>query len=432
VRMGSLLIIAALCTMPLSEADAAWADRRAQPLQDQPYTYYLTTSALPEATRETWVNAAKFAVPSASRALVLDHQIPYHVPGTNLYRINLQSLQWGAKDWDKVLEKYPYSQFKHPLIVRMDWLVYVLADTRDFDAYYRLLYGGNSIPKSDSDFLKFWGVDPAQQTGQQFGWVETRSQVAKQESRYIERFNARGASLWRTKDVFKVERKSDPLERLFGDFKHDGRELIALVPKLSLSAGVRGGLQVYALANGDGKVVNEAPVRLVEDYQRTLGQAAIINNASCVTCHQGGMQSPTENGLKSLIVAGVELKTYDKAKQEAIEAFHLTDVGKQLARDSEDYAAAVNGCNGLTAPQNAINYKVALDDYIEPLTLERAAHEAYCTPEELRLSIAWASENYVVVGNRLAGLAHDRTVPRQTWEEDFKQVAVYIQTWKTK
>jgi hypothetical protein len=432
VRMGSLLIIAALCTMPLSERQAAHADYIAQPIADQPYTRYLSLSAVPEATRETWANAMKFAVPSASRALVLDHQIPYQLPGTNLYRINLQRLNWKGADWDKVLERYPYSDKKYPLVIRGDWLVYVLADTRDFDAYYRLLYGGASIPKNVNQFLNFWKVDAAQQSGQRFGWAETKSQVAKQESRFIERFNAGGNSLWITKDVFKIDRNTDPLEHLEGDLKHDGREAIAVIPKVSLEHRTSGGLQVYGLFNAQDKVVNEAPVRLVEDYGRTAGQTAIINNSSCVTCHTRGMNPPSENGLQSLITSGVELNAYYKDKQEQIEAFHLSDVGKKLERDCEDYELAVKACNGLTGPQNAIGYKVAIEDYLADLTLERAACELYTTPETLRNALAYASSNYIDIGARLSGLAHGRTVPRHTFEPEALKLAVYLETWREK
>jgi hypothetical protein len=430
--MGSLLLVAAICTLPFEERHAAWADCVAQPVADQPYTRYLTLSAIPLGQRPLWSQAMKFAVPSASKELILDHQIPYRVEGTNLYRINLKRLGWSGKDWDKVIEKYPYSDQKYPLIVRADWLVYQLADTRDSDAYYRLLYGGASIPKTDADFLKFWGVDAAQQRGQQFGWVETKSQVSKQDVRYVERFNARGMALWRTKDVFKVERQTDPLENLDGNFKHDGRELIAQVPKLSLETGKRGALQVYMLANGQGGTVNEAPVRLVEDYGRTLGQSAIVNNSSCVTCHIRGMNFPTENGLKALITAGVELKTYDYDKQEAIEAFHLSDSAKELKRNCEDYETAVEACNGLSGPQNAQCYKFCLSDYLADIDLERAAAEAYTTPEELKLALSYASEKYAVLGNRLSGLVHGRTVPRNQWEQDYYSVQVYMQKWATK
>jgi hypothetical protein len=141
---------------------------------------------------------------------------------------------------------------------------------------------------------------------------------------------------------------------------------------------------------------------------------------------------PTENGLRSLIALGVELKTYDYQKQEAIEAFHLSDTAKELERNCQDYEDAVKSCNGLSGPENAKAYKWCLEDYVGELDLERAAQEAYCSKEDLTNAIAYASDKYIVVGNRLAGLVHGRTVPRAQWEGDYRSVRVYLDTWNSK
>lgn len=432
MKMLPALLLAAVCTLPIPQAEynAAHADWSAQPTEEQPYVRYLTLGATPEQYLPTWEAALKFQVPSASRAINLDHQVPQRLGKLPIYRINLRSLQWDYNDWLEVLKKYPYSKTVNPLIIRGDWLVYALADTRDFDAYYRLLYGGKNIPKTDDDFLKFWGVNVKEQLGQSFGWVETKSQVAKQNSRFIEHFNGRGYSVWRTKDVFKVEKESDPLEELEGNFKHNGREFIAQFPKVGY--GIRGAAQAYGLANGDGKVVNEAPVRLVEDYKRTLSQTAIVNNSSCTTCHEHGMNLPGENGLKAIIKAGVELKTYDKDKQELIEAFHLGDVGKQLGRNNEDYQAFVKACNGLTGPENAEAYRWCLSDYVDEVDMLRASYELYTTEEEFQHALAYASDKGIKVGARLAGLAHGRQVPRPTFEQEYYNAQQYLEAWNAK
>lgn len=430
VRMVSLLAIAALCTMPLSDRDAALADYQAQPVVDRPYVRYLTVSNLPEDKKPMWIAAGQYQIPSASREIVLDHQLPYNLPGTNLFRINLQRLGW-AKEWDKVISRYDYSDKKYPLIVRMDWLVKELADTRESDAYYRLLYG-SSIPTNVNEFLKSWNVDGKQQAGHRFGWAEEKSQVSTQGKRYIERFNAAGHALWITKDVFQVTRETDPIEHLDGNFKHDGREAIVQIPKVSTYMQLQGAAQVYALFNAQDKVVNEAPSPLVVDFGNTLGHPTIINNASCVTCHTNGMNPPTVNGLKSLIVKGVELKTYDKKVQETIEAFHLTDTGKELDRNNEDYADFIEACNGLTPAANAANYKRALHDYIAEVTPERAAQELYCSVEDMTNALAYASDAYLDVGPRVAALAHGSNIPRDTFEQEYRKLSVYIQTWRSK
>lgn len=395
---------------------------------------YLTIGSVPNKLLDKWASVIKYQVPSASRAYLIDRQVPRNIPGTRVFSINLASLQWGLEDWNKVLERYPYdyNDPKIPLLmIRGDWLVHELADTRDSRAYYLLLYGEKAIPKTDTEFLTFWGVDANQQLGQSFGWVEVKSQVSLQETRFIEHFNGRAQSIWRTKDMFKVTLKSDPLETLNGDFKHDGRELIAQVAKISLKKKLRGCSQVYMLANGDGKAVNEAPVRLVEDHKRTLGQTAIVNNASCVVCHEKGMNLPSSNGFINSVEAGDQIYAYSQGKQEEIEEFHATDSGSRLLRNNEDFARFIAACNNLKPEVNARNYKDMLDDYRANLDLERAAGELYILPETLRQSLIYASKNKLAIGSRLVGLTRGETIRRTVWEElylDVKKIVAKYQT----
>ncbi len=420
--MIAILAALVLTVTPNQKAVADWHAHN----QDPNVRYLSFQGARRDHIRD-WDTTVKFAVVSASKTELIDHHIPQRLKDTLIYRIHLDRLQWDVKQWLKVLEKYPYGN-NNPLIVNGPWLVNEISDPRDSDALYRLLYG-EQIPKTDDDFLKFWGVDPGQQTGQHFGWAETHSQVAKQSSRFLERFNARGLSLWRTKDTFAVNAESDPLEHLDGNLKHDGRELIAQFMKTSLARGARGAAQAYLLANAEGKVVQEAPVRLVEDYKRTFGQSAIINNASCISCHEQGMQMPSENGLAAYLRAGVRLYAYDQGKQEEIESFHLTDVVRQLERDNENYAIFVKCCNGLTPADNAIAYRKSLQRYINDLELSDAARELYIDSEELRLALGWAGANSIEIGSRLAGLAHGRTIPRDQFESDFLKAQAMVQTW---
>lgn len=396
---------------------------------------YLSFSAVPNSTLVKWVSAIKYQVPAASRAQLIDRQVPVNVPGTRVFSINLGSLHWAPADWDKVLEKYPYEVYDSAnplLVIRGDWLLHEIADTRDSKAYYLFLYGEKNIPKTDADFLKFWGVDENQQIGQSFGWIENRSQVSLQGTRFIEHWNARGQSLWRTKDMFKLNKLSDPMEYLNGEFKHDGRELIAQISKVSLKKKIRGCAQVYMLANGQGNSVNEAPVRLVEDHKRTLGQTAIVNNASCVSCHEKGMNLPSSNGLVDALEAGDQLYVYSqgKGKQEEIEEFHATDSGGRLYRNNDDFAKFIAACNNLKPEVNARYYKEVLDDYNADLTLERAAGEIYVLPETLRLALAYASKNKILIGSRLVALTRGSTVRRTVWEESYLETKAVVAKWQ--
>lgn len=429
--MIGLFIIAAALTAAPSDVDAARTDYRAH--GSDPALRYLTLGAVPKGKRSQWAAMVAFSIPSASREEILDHQIPQQVPGSTAYRIDLNRLGWDWRDFEKVLAKYPYSLppagYAPRLVIRGDWLARQLADTRENDSYYRLLYGGKNIPKTDADFLKFWRVEADQQQGQRYGWTETRSLVSKQESRFIEHFNARGLALWRTLDVNHITTGSDPLEVLDGTFKADGKELIAAISKVSIAKGTRGTLQTYLLANGQGKVVNDAPVRLVQDYTLALGDTSITTPASCIVCHTSGLQMPNENGLRESLKAGVQVYAYDKNRQQQLEAFHLTDSGVSLARSNQDYATAVAACNGLTTAENARNYKACLDQYRADLSLEDCARELYCTADELRLAIAYASANRVIVGARLAGLTAGRKISRDNWEELYLKTQAMLDVW---
>jgi uncharacterized protein (TIGR03000 family) len=447
-----------VCALTIEPAhDVILRHRASMPPESQGHIRYLTLSHVNDDDLGDWHNALLFSVASASRAVSLENQLPRRLDGTHVYWIDLRELRWDVGDWNKVMERYPYARDEagnRLLVVRGDWLVKELADTRDSQAMYLLLYGEKNIPKTDTDFLKFWGVnEKQQQNGVTIGWTETQSQVNKQGTRFVERFITAsadplkglsfGRSLWRTKDSFFVRDGTDPLETLDGTFLHQGREAIVQFPKLGRSNGklVYGAAQAYLLAGGnadaagkpvaaEGTVVQEAPVRLVEDFNKTLNQSAIINHASCVVCHEAGMKLPTENGLENLLRVGIELRVYGRDKREQVEAFHLTDAGKQLTRDNEDYAAFVESCNGLSTIDNARNYKRSLDLYIAPVTLEAAARELHCQSEDLRLALGYASANRIVIGNRLAGLAHNRPIPRQQWEGDYRAVQAMVQVWR--
>jgi hypothetical protein len=397
-----------------------------------PFVRYLTLEHVDPAYRANWINAIRFAIPSASRARELDHQIPRQLLGTLSFYIDLKHLGWDPIDLNKVLEKYPYADNdpnKPILTIRGDWLLHELADARNSDTLYRLMYGEKNIPKTDEDFLKFWGVDKTQQDGQWYGWIERDSQVNKSGVRFLEHFNGRGFSVWRTKDARKVTNKTDPLTTLDGEFTHDGRELIAQFPKTSVRGRSRGAAQAYLLANAEGKRVEEAPVDLVEDHKRTF-DAAIVNTASCTVCHDKGMQLPSSNAVEDVVLRGMTINALGKEKQVFIEDFHLSDVRMQLDRDIENYAIFVMACNGLATEENAKNYKLCLDLFNRKVSLTDAARELGVKDEELRLAIGYASANKINLGNRLLSLAYGDSIHRDQWEDDFERAYQIVRIWK--
>lgn len=425
-----LPLLAAMVAVP-ADVEAAKADYATQQLAGEECRYLdlgpSGRAALP---------VVQFVVVLASREPLLDHIVPETLPGTNLVRLRLNRLRWSVADWASVTgyERNPYTAYKNPLIVPAGYFVDRIADATLGDAYHRLYFGGGAIPKTADEFLRAIGVDPGKQRGLAFGLVEGQSRVnlARDAARLIRHDDGVHSEAWTTFDVRRVQAGSDPLEALDqGDFRADGSEIFGLVPKVS-TRGVRGVFPVTALADGAGKLVAEAPVDLVEDSTRFGGQAAIRNPGSCIQCHSAGPQQPTLNALRDRLLAGVELKTYGAERQIALELFHLGQVTDDLERWEHGYTAALAAVNGLTPAANAKAFGEFIDDYRADVTLERAAVELHCSAEDLSLALAYASANGVQVSVRLAGLAHERAIPRSAFEDEFFKAVEYLKVWRSK
>jgi hypothetical protein len=263
----------------------------------------------------------------------------------------------------------------------------------------------------------------------QFGMIEGQSGVSKQGVRLIRNLSALRGYAWGTNDVLALDSDQDPLEQPENDFRHDGEEWIIGLPKIHMATGTRGALQCYFLANGQGLIVDRAPVDLVEDSLQTAGVAEIRNGISCFGCHRRGLNEPSRNDLRDTIAAGVEAWA-GYAEQQAVEQFHFADLAKEIARNNEDFAAIVTLATGVQPEQASTFYREAIRRYGQPLTLERAAFELRCEPNELKLALGLASANGVKLTARLSGLAHGRTCPRAAFETHYMTVKSIVETWE--
>lgn len=430
IRMTSALLIAAFVLAGSPDTAAALADRAQFAPADHAHLFYLTTSAAPRARREQLATALRLVVASTSSQQILERCTPATVEGSDLLRIDLRELRWRSKDWQALLARYPYAPGNpYPLVVRADWLVQAITDSQATpEGYLPLLYG-DRVPKTRDEFLAFWSVDSARKD-LRFGLIEGESGVSVQRVRWIENRPISRGYAWLTRDVLAVSGDQDPLEYPAGDFRHDGEEIILGIPKISLATGARGALQVYLLANGKGDRVNRAPVDLVEDHSRFRGLAEIRTAGSCIQCHAAGINPPTRNEFRQLIVDGVDVYA-DKGQQEALEAFHLSDVGKEIARNNEDFAAAVKVVCGCTGTEAVEAFRASVNAYDADVTLADAARELYSTPAELRLALAYASQ-HGSLGARLSRLAHDAALPRETWEQSYPAAYAAIAQWRSK
>lgn len=410
------------------ETELARLDRARFPAAEWGYYYYLSTAAAPEALRPAVARTAAFVVASASRAVVLERQLPARVGESDLYRIDLRGLEWDWRDWLRVLRRYPYTpDDRPPLVVRADWLVVELTDAFAADSYYRLLYGGRNIPQTREDFLKFWRVE--EDAAFRFGLIEGRSGVALAGVRWIEnRPTANRGYAWGTRDSAEIDAAADPLERPDGSFRHQAEEWIVGVPKWSL-AGPRGTLQAYLLNDAAGKRQDRAPADIVADQTRFRGAPEIRTCGSCMQCHVSGIKGPSVNALRATIAAGVDLYA-DRRTQEQLEQFHLADIHREVERNREDYLTIVAFITGRPAEENAAALKQCIDAYDADVTLEQAARELATTPEELRLALAYASARGRKLGARLSALAHDQPLPRPAWEDAYPAAHAAMKEWQ--
>lgn len=429
-RMLTTIALLLLAAAP-TDLDAALADRAQYPAIEHGYLYYVSTSHLTGEQQAKCNATLAFVVASSSSQQIIEKSTPYSVQD-GLFRIDLRDLKWDWRQWHKVLARYPYNRRPDqlPLVIRADWLVLQLVDTTQSNAYYLLLYGRDDLTRND--FLRVWNVN--NDATSHFGII-TRSEAslgpAVSGIRFIEnRPTGTRGSAWGTRDSAVTRGVSDPLESLDNKFRHDAEEWLVAMPKQSLATGKRGSLLAAWLNDAKGKRQEEAPPSIVTDHLGFRGQKAIRNWGSCVGCHANGINDPGVSELRQYIAAGVDVYATPKKLQEQIELFHLSDAGKQIVRDNEDFAAGVAMCNGLSGEANAEAFAGTIEGYDRDVTLEVAAAELYTTPAELRLALAWASQSGLRLGARLSGLAHDRPLSRAAWEDHWYAAYTAVQMWE--
>ena len=406
-----------------NDGAAAYQDQQTQP----PTARYITTATASNALdRYKQEVALAFVVASTTRQDNLDYCRPVQVTDT-LWRIDLAWLKWSEADWNLLVAKYPY----HPTgshnatLVRADWLILQLTDQTESDTYLRFVFG--EVPANRDRALELLAVDATPQF--RFGLIQGDSGVSVAGTRWIENRPISRGYAWGTRDSLKLDGDSDPLERPDGGFKHDGEEWIVGLPKFDPATGYRGALQVYFLSNGQGGIVPRAPVDLVRDHREFRGFAEIRNPGSCIDCHDGGINPVGPNQLAEVIKSGVEAYA-DYANYQQIEAFHFSQLDKEVSRNCEDFQGAALLACGEHSAEASLYVKQVVEAYDAPVTLERVAAESYIAPAELKRALAIGSASGYSLGARLSALAHDGTVPREAFEENYVAVRAIAEHWR--
>jgi hypothetical protein len=424
----TLLLLALFAGLAAANDGAAALQHwQSLPPDRQQFARYISTSTADGALEQYKQQVAlAFVVASTSRQDNLDYCRPIDVaPGTQV--IYLDWLKWSEADWNRLVAKYPY----HPTgshtatLVRADWLILHLTDQTESDAYLRFVFG--EVPKDRDRALELLAVDSTPQF--RFGLIQANSGVSVSGTRWIENRPISRGYAWGARDSLELDGDSDPLEQPDGGFKHDGEEWIVGLPKFDPATGFRGALQVYFLSNGVGGIVPRAPVDLVRDHREFRGFAEIRNPGSCIDCHDSGINPVGPNQLTELIKSGVEAYA-DYANYQQIEAFHFSQLDREVTRNCEDFQGAALLACGEPSAEAALYVKQVVAAYDAPVTLERASAEVYAEAVELKRALALGSATGYSLGARLSALAHDGTVPREAFEENYVAVRAIAESWR--
>lgn len=439
---------------PAVVVDLAWAHLQTVAVKDQPYIRYFDLSQASAQHLPKLQAALKFWVNSLSRAPYIS--IPQEVPGTGgrMYWVDIRWYRWTPEAWEKVAELDPY--FREPVIpshgsiaklrvvagnavVRADWFIYVSSDTtslldiaeaRDDDSpYYTLLYASDKIerngklvpvgaPKNSAEFAKLWEVDfdvLKRHPVERGGVVDTHKSSVSFSNRFLWRVRSVIGAYYQTFDVLRPIREQDFGEALIPT-KYDASELIFQDQK---------GLQYYLLTNGNGERVEFGDPRVVRDGQGDH-RGVVVTAMSCVICHAEGIR-PFKDDVKLSLSKGLNLKFKNKEEEERFRVLYLQNFEQLIARDQENYAEAIQKCNGMTPAENARNFKDVIDTYLAPLDLAQAAFECGTTPTELKAALTISAKRRL--GEMVA--AEPNPIPRINWEQElFTEAYLVLLEWR--
>ena len=412
---------------------------------------YVFLHSIPPHMRASTRSALPFWVNSMSRS---DEVVPPQpVPNTEemVYRLNIDDYEWTPEAWEKVSGQDPY--LRAPVVqgqaitfikqnigngvVRADWFIYHASDpsltrTKADDApYYVLTYArtkftsqhqvrdtrGNTTnkavveirpPRNGQEFRDVWGVSlkDALDFRSDRGAVVNEGDSGKMtgtpvafNARLLRYVNGKIGYYWQTFDNQASVGDRDYAENT-QNFEGEANEYIV--------QGLNH-LQFYFLSDGQGSRVEFADPRIVRDTTDNLHRP-LRNGVSCAICHVVGI-NPFRSYVRQTTEDGVENHHTEQESLRRFNRFHLSNVDKIVQRNQEDYAEAVERCNGLTPQENAFQFHSFRTWYEKPLDKAQICRELACTVDELDASLS------VGVKRRLNHLLiTDTPVPRTTWE----------------
>lgn len=444
--VATVMAVSVFCATPASEVAAAVADLRGLAIEQQPYTRYLSVYNFPLDERDDILAAVSYTLNAVSRGPLIVR--PQWVKGSNLIRWSLLNYAPQADDliafsaaYEALVSEDPYWHLKTEVldpktrkkttvftdggwvgleaaaelrnrsgsagaVLRADWFV---AQVNAPPHYYRFA----GVPETRQAFFSGLGLDLAtiDRIGADEGANLFRSGVTNRVRRIVRRQGPLGGA-WETFDVVSSTPERDPFRNPFV-FTYDAGEHI--VAKSN-------GMHVFALYDAAGNRADSVPDAIAKDDSDPHGDGVLIPMISCVRCHVGcdGLHR-FSNDQRTLIDAGAKLAADTPQRAYRFEQFYRAKrLDRQLPRDREDYAAAVQEATGLDSDRAAAAvarvYRRAVFDVVSP---ERAAAEL--CQEDLSLL---AGSNDPVLLALVAGMS----VQRDQWEASFAEAALL--TWR--
>jgi serine/threonine-protein kinase len=197
-------------------------------------------------------------------------------------------------------------------------------------------------------------------------------------------------------------------------YEQDGGEII-----FSLANGMQG----YLIVDGEGKRIDEAPVKVVRDPTEISGSPVVVNGISCMGCHKTGIQRFKDNIRDSLVLSG-------EARDKITQLYRSNEELDRLQqRDTLRFMAALEAATGPFLKQ-ADDASKPIDAFPEPIAAAAHLHDADVGLEEAAKELGLSDPAQLASAIRtnialqrlgLGPLAEGYKIPRAMWDsrEDF-------------
>lgn len=293
-------------------------------------------------------------------------------------------------------------------LVRADWLVTKLSQPPHY-------YNAAGIATTRDAFYKSLGVDKNTiiAVRANHGANLIKSGVTRHPRR-ISRYQGPLGASWQTFDSDGTDAGADPLRNPTFSAGFQASEHIAAKAN---------GLHLFFLSDVNGKRQDSVPERIAKDDSDPHGDGVLTAGVSCIRCHVEDGLRPFVNDQKTLDLKGVKILTDPSQSQDDLTAFYGLDgsgkLDRQLARDREDYAAALaQATGGMKSKELADAFAKVFREYeyelIDPARAKRELGVDSLEP------LKATGDVY------LLALANGKAIPRRTFEQSFNSAALAV------